>query len=109
MKEVKSELRRARGIVSVAAKNLGISDTALHRRIQRNKSLQAVKFEARETIIDMAEAKLFKAVNDEDWRAVKYILSTLGKHRGYVERVESKEVGKAKKQVFKFGNQVIEF
>ena len=109
IKQVKNELRRARGIVSVAAKNLGISDTALHRRIQRNKSLQAVKWEAREGILDMAEAKLFKAVSDEDWRAVKYILSTLGKHRGYVERVESKEVGKTKKQVFKIGQQVIEF
>lgn len=109
IKEVKRELRRAKGIVSVAATNLGISATALHRRIQRNKSLQLVKWEAREGIIDMAEAKLFKAINAEDWRAVKYTLSTLGKKRGYVERVETMDIEVEKKQVFKIDDLVIEF
>ena len=109
LKEVKAELRRTKGIVSVAAQNLGISDTALYRRIQRNKSLQKVKWEAREQVVDMAEAKLFKMVNGEDFRAIKYTLSTLGKKRGYVERVEQEQVGEGKKQVFKFGDIVIEF
>lgn len=109
IKLVKQELRRTKGIVSVAAKNLGISDTALHRRIQRNKSLQAVKVAAREEILDMAEAKLFKQVNEEKQWAIKYTLSTLGKKRGYVERIEQEQVGKVKKQVFKFGDTVIEF
>ena len=109
IKEVKRELRRAKGIVSVAATNLGISPTALHRRIHRNKSLQLVKWEAREGIIDMAEAKLFKLINGDDFRAIKYTLSTLGKSRGYVERVESQDLTPQKKQVFIIGEQVIEF
>ena len=57
----------------------------------------------------MAEAKLFKALNGEKEWAIKYTLSRLGKHRGYTERIETEEVGKVKKQVFKFGDTVIEF
>lgn len=109
LKEVKAALRKSKGIVSVAAKNLGISDTALYRRIQRNKSLQNVKWEAREGVVDMAEAKLFKLINGDDFRAIKYTLSTLGKSRGYVERVESQDLTPQKKQVFIIGEQVIEF
>ena len=36
----------------------------------------------------MAEGKLFKAVQGEDLQAVKYLLSTKGKRRGYTERQE---------------------
>lgn len=109
MEDVKRELRDARGIVSVAAHNLGITRSALDRRIQRNAGLQKIKAESRDTIIDYAESKLFKAIKNEDWRAIKYTLSTLGKSRGYVERTETKEISKTKKQVFKFGDTVIEF
>lgn len=109
IEDVKDELRKAKGIVSVAAKNLGITRNALDRRIQRNKTLQKIKRDARETIIDLAEAKLYKAINNEDFRAIKYTLSTLGKERGYVERVEQEQVGEAKKQIFKFGDIAIEF
>ena len=58
---------------------------------------------------DLAEEELFKRLGKGDWRAVKYILSTLGRDRGYVERQEITEVGEQKKQVFKLGDCVIEF
>ena len=57
----------------------------------------------------MAEGKLILAIDNDDWRAIKYVLSTLGKDRGYVERLETEEKGKTKKQIFKFGDQIWEF
>ena len=108
-KEIGIEIRKSKGIVSVAANNLGVTRNALHRRIQRSKRLQKVKWEARETIVDIAEGKLFKALTNDDWRAIKFTLATLGKDRGYVERLETEEKGETKKQIFKFGDQIIQF
>ena len=109
IKEVKKALKAKKGIVSDAAKVLGISATALHRRIQRNKSLQLVKWEARESIIDMAEQGLITNLRTKKPWAIKYTLSTLGKSRGYVERVETQELAPAKKQVFVIDDLVIDF
>ena len=109
MKQVKKALQQKKGIVSDAAKILGISATALHRRIQRNKSLQVVKWEARESIIDMAESGLITNLRTKKPWAIKYTLSTLGKSRGYVERQEVQEIEPAKKQLIIIDELVIEF
>ncbi len=109
IKEVEQALITARGIVTVAAQNLGISRTALHRRIQRNKKLQKTKLQARETVIDLAEVKLYNAINSGKEWAIKYALSRLGKSRGYTERIETIDKTPDKKQVIKIGDAKIEF
>ena len=38
---------------------------------------------------DLVESKLFKAIRDDDLRAVTFYLSTRMKHRGYTTRVEN--------------------
>ena len=48
--------------------------------------------DAREGMVDNAESKLAMAVLDGDLGAVRYVLSTLGKNRGYVERTEVAQV-----------------
>ena len=42
-------------------------------------------------MLDLAEDRLEQAVNRGDFRAIKYVLSTKGKSRGYTERAEIEE------------------
>lgn len=78
-----------RGNISQAAKELGIRRLTLYRRIKASKHLQEVLFEARETMLDHVESRLYaSALAGENW-AVLFFLRTQGKSRGYVERIES--------------------
>lgn len=78
----------ARGLLSVAARSLGVSRETVYQRARRVPAVQAAIDEAREATLDVAEAALFKqAAAGEGW-AVKYLLSTQGRARGYVERRE---------------------
>lgn len=42
----------------------------------------------KESVLDLCEGTLFKAVQEGDTGSAKWILSTMGKDRGYVERQE---------------------
>jgi hypothetical protein len=62
--------------------------------IERHPDLQAIVHEERDGVIDVAEGALQRAVlNGEAW-AVSFTLKTIGKTRGYVERVEQEITGK---------------
>ena len=56
----------------------------LRKYIRVHAKCQAVKIEAREKIKDKAESGLIQLLNDHDWRAIQFVLLTLGKDRGYV-------------------------
>lgn len=80
------------GIVTQVAKALGVSRNAIYDAGKRWASvavaLEDAKHDYDETVLDEAEIKLREAVrNGESW-ALKYVLSTKGKKRGYVERQE---------------------
>jgi len=45
--------------------------------------------DARETMVDLAQSKLYDAVERGEWPAVHYTLSTLGKDRGFTTRPTS--------------------
>lgn len=83
---VKTALGMAKGIISVAAANLGISRQALHKRINNNKTLKEALYQAKETNKDFAEGKLLNAINADNLGAIKYYLSTQAKDRGYQTR-----------------------
>ena len=53
-----------------------------------NEAMQLAILEAREALIDMAEAGLDRLLAEGDFRAINLTLRTLGKNRGYVERVD---------------------
>ena len=46
-----------------------------------------------ESMVDVAESKLFENIKDNDNTAIIYYLKTKGKHRGYIERSEFTGVG----------------
>jgi hypothetical protein len=76
------------GIITTIAKRVGCDWHTAKKYIEEYATIRQAYADECEAVLDMAEAKLYKAVEKGDLQAVKYILSTKGKRRGYVERQE---------------------
>jgi hypothetical protein len=88
VEEYARALREARGLVSQAAANLGVSRQAVTQRMSKHPTLQQARDEAREGMIDDAESALYTAIAERESWAVLFYLKTQGRDRGYVERSE---------------------
>ena len=87
-KQVADTLTETRGMVILAAKKLGCSDDTIYNYAKRYKVVGDALRQQRGQFVDMAELKLWNAVNEGEAWAVQFALRTLGKERGYVERSE---------------------
>lgn len=76
------------GIVTSIAKKVGCKWHTAKKFIDEYPTVKQAWKNERESILDMAEAALFKQVQGGEAWAVKYTLSTIGKDRGYTERQE---------------------
>lgn len=91
--QIEKALMRNAGILSTSANyiehvyGIKISRQALSYRVQKSKKLQAVRVEARETILDRAEGVLINELQKGNWKVALSLLRTLGKNRGYTEKV----------------------
>lgn len=83
-------LRESRGLMTHAAARLGVSNEAMRLRVNKSPTLQQVRAEAREAMIDVAESSLYDAARRGDAWAVCFTLKCLGRERGYVDRTEEK-------------------
>lgn len=81
-------LIEARGLISVAARRLGVSYQAVHRAIKRHPTLREALEQAREEMGDVAESALWQQIQDGNTASIIFYLKTVHKHRGYVERTE---------------------
>lgn len=81
-------LVECKGMTFVAARRLGCSHLTMNARIAKSPRLQAVIAEQTGQLLDTAELKLAQAVTNGDLGAIKYLLSTKGRGRGYGERVD---------------------
>lgn len=88
-KQVAAALLEARGVKAAAARLLGCNRNTVERYINAYPTVKEACEIARAELIDLAESKLVEQLEAGEWPAIKYTLSTLGKDRGYVERVES--------------------
>jgi hypothetical protein len=80
---------RAHGVKGVIARLLGLSYAQTNRLIKKFGFQQLLKDE-RESIIDLAECRLFEATQyGEEW-AVKMVLKCLGRSRGWTEERDAK-------------------
>ena len=86
--QVADALNETRGMVFLAAKKLGCSDDTIYNYAKRYKAVGDALRQQRGQFVDMAELKLWNAVNEGESWAVQFALRTLGKERGYVERQE---------------------
>lgn len=81
-------LEKTGGVITAAAKSLNTSRVSLYKWIEADGKLREAKEQAEESLLDLAESKLFQAINKGDMTAIIFTLKTRGKKRGYVERQE---------------------
>jgi hypothetical protein len=88
LQQVVEALRMAQGMVYVAADRLGVQPKTIYNYAKRHATVREAIENARGRFLDTGEIALQQAVlRGEGW-AVCFLLKTLGKHRGYVERHE---------------------
>ena len=81
-------LTATKGMVYLAAKRLGCDHNTVLRYCQRYPSVEAAKQAARGELLDEAELRLVAAIRrDEPW-AISFYLKTVGRTRGYGERLD---------------------
>lgn len=85
--DVELALRKTDGNISEAANFLGVSHRTVRNRIQENENLQSVLSEVREAFLDLTESELRKGVKAGNASLIMFVLKTLGRNRGYVEKV----------------------
>ena len=91
--QAEKDLQKSAGILTHAVTYLeqmyGIKITrqALSYRVKKSKRLQQAQQEARETVLDLAEGVIFSEIKKGNWKVSLSVLRTLGKNRGYAEKV----------------------
>ena len=87
-KAIIEAIKDSGGIMSTIARRLGVTwhtaDTWVKQYDETKQALQ----DEREAILDLAESTLFKNIKDGNSQDAKWLLSTMGKNRGYNERQE---------------------
>lgn len=78
-------LRKNAGNVLLAANALGVTDSAIYQRIANHPELGAIKAEAKAKVTDMAEARIMKRIERDDWNALNLWMTT---QAGWVRRQE---------------------
>jgi hypothetical protein len=81
-------INEASGLITVAARRLGCSRQAIYDAAKKYNSVAEAIQDNREKIIDLAEGKLYAKINEGDITSIIFLLKTLGKKRGYIERQE---------------------
>jgi hypothetical protein len=74
-----------RGIVSLAAKKVGLSRRAVYKRLDASVELQDALVDARDSADDFVEGMLFSKIADGDIAAIIFYLKCRCTHRGFVE------------------------
>lgn len=83
----------SRGIVVAAARTLGCDRATVEQYKNRYPSVAAAFRQERETLIDLGEAALVKAVNSEEAWAIMFLLRNLGRDRGYADKQVQEHIG----------------
>jgi len=88
-------LWKSNGLITPAAKLLGITQQSLSDRIKKNERLQKARELTTEKMLDAAENTLHKKIyEEENLTASIFFLKTKGRQRGYIERHENELSGK---------------
>jgi hypothetical protein len=81
-------LAESKGLVSVTAKRLSCSPTTVRAYIRRYPTVKQVVDDSRESITDLAELKLWDAINRGEPWAIQFWLRTQARERGYSDRYD---------------------
>ncbi len=86
--QIEKAIRKAGGMVSVAARALGCDTKTIYNRMDAVPAIKRAVDDARDDMLDRAESKLLDQIEDGNITAIICALKTVGKARGYVERQE---------------------
>ena len=86
--ELVKALETSGGIITDAAKILGVTPRGLRRRVKGDQALQRVLDETREDLVDQAESGLLANILKGNVTAQIFALKCLGKDRGWIEKPE---------------------
>jgi hypothetical protein len=92
----KKAIKGTRGIITRIAEKLGTTRKSVYEYMEKHPELQNDINQEKERLIDMAEHNLYSRIEENDWKATSFLLSTLGKDRGFTERVENVQEFKEK-------------
>jgi len=81
-------LGETQGLLTMAARKAGVSYTTVKRYAAEFPSVKQAVQDAKESMLDFAEGKLYSKIKDGDNVAILFYLKTQGKARGYIERSE---------------------
>lgn len=81
-------ISKCAGIVSTVAKKLRVDWHTAKKYIEEWEETRIAFQSEKEGVTDLAESELIKAIKAGESWAVKYYLSTIGKERGYTEKLE---------------------
>ena len=95
-KKVRAAIPGSFGIRAIIAKKCDVDRGTITRYLQKPRNQNLVKEieEERDKVLDVGEKKLIEAVDRGEFPAIKFLLSTKGKLRGYVEKQEVEHSGK---------------
>ncbi len=83
--EVIKALRDCHGMVTYAARKLGMTRHGVYYRLRTNSKIAEAREEALQCQLDRTEIKLFEAIEKGEAWAIAFCLKCRGKERGYVE------------------------
>lgn len=83
LEKVQKVLAANHGNISAAARPLGVSRRCLYDWESKHPELKAIRSEASDTLVDLAEEKIQQAVERGEPLAVKLVLTRQGRGRGW--------------------------
>lgn len=86
--EVAAALIATKGLMTLTARRLSVSAQTIYNYLAKYPELYEVRSEARCEMVDAAELALESAVLAQQGWAVCFTLKTLGRDRGYIERLQ---------------------
>ena len=81
------------GIITTIAKRVGCAWHTAKKYIEKYATIRRVYESECESMLDLAELEALKLIKAGDSSMIRWYLSTKGKNRGYVERVEQEQIG----------------
>lgn len=82
-KRIEQAIKGSSGLVLTVSQRLGVSRATVRNYLERYPDLHELMLEERENILDFAESKLIKKVEEGEAWAIKCLLSSQGSIRGY--------------------------
>jgi hypothetical protein len=92
--EIIKAINDSEGNLTVAARRLHCSRQTIYNRSERSEAVRAAYFNAIETMVDLAESKLYENIKAGKESSIIFFLRTKGKYRGYTEQYVSWDITK---------------